>query len=467
MKIFGAEILTEEEKKKRNEEILDLGRGPLREMSVEAPKKSGRFGDFKPFKEPDKAASMHTQNKREEESFNKREFSYNVEEDPLYQQYIKTARRNGKNAMTDTIARSAAQTGGIAGSYAVAAGANAYNDYIEKANDVIPELEQLAYQRYQDNLEKDRENHRIEEEKRLADAKKNTALMKYQEDGFSALSDEDITLINKSDDLKIEDGKLYGAEGEIPTENKGFGKAYDNYNTYGWKNISDSDKKTLKSEGYNYNAEKDMIYKGDEYYRWSGSTLAEDIASKYRAGEKLSVSEIRMLEDAGYAYDKGTLYKDGEKVEKDYMPYDEFGEAYDKYEESGWNALSDKEKDALRDNGYEYDESTGMIGNGIEYFSWGKGTPVENVIEEYIDGKDVSYAEKLLNENGYVYLDGTLYDSEGRAVMKDYDEIWNEAMKVFQSEGYEALSELQRAVIDYYGHYDENLDWVYRGNKGR
>ena len=123
---------------------------------------------------------------------------------------------------------------------------------------------------------------------------------------------------------------------------------------------------------------------------------------KYRAGEKLSVSEIRMLEDAGYAYDKGTLYKDGEKVEKDYMPYDEFGEAYDKYEESGWNALSDKEKDALRDNGYEYDESTGMIGNGIEYFSWGKGTPVENVIEEYIDGKDVSYAEKLLNENGYV-----------------------------------------------------------------
>ena len=135
MKIFGAEMLTEEEKKKRNEEILDQGRGPLREMPVETPKKSGRFGDFKPFDEPDKAANMHSQNKnqRGEESFRTREFSYNVEDDPLYQQYMKTARRNGQNAMTDTIARTAAQTGGIAGSYAVAAGANAYNDYMQEA----------------------------------------------------------------------------------------------------------------------------------------------------------------------------------------------------------------------------------------------------------------------------------------------------------------------------------------------
>lgn len=48
MKILGAEILTEEEKKKKYDEILAQGKGPLREMPVETPKKSGRFGDFMP-----------------------------------------------------------------------------------------------------------------------------------------------------------------------------------------------------------------------------------------------------------------------------------------------------------------------------------------------------------------------------------------------------------------------------------
>ena len=138
---------------------------------------------------------------------------------------------------------------------------------------------------------------------------------------------------------------------------------------------------------------------------------------------------------------------------------------YDKYAESGWNSLSKAEQDVLRKMGYEYDSARGMIGDGIMYYSWGKGEPILNVIDAYIKGEDISYAEDLLKENGYVYLEGTLYDSKGNSVAKNYDEIWNEAMREFQANGYNGLSELHKAVIDYYGHYDDKKNWVYRGDK--
>lgn len=78
------------------------------------------------------------------------DFSYNVNTDKLYSQYSDKAKRAGESAMRDTVARASELSGGYANSYAVNAGMQAYNDHLDTLNDIIPELEARAYDRYLD-----------------------------------------------------------------------------------------------------------------------------------------------------------------------------------------------------------------------------------------------------------------------------------------------------------------------------
>lgn len=89
---------------------------------------------------------------------NRDSFSYDYKTDPTYQQYAETYQREGNRAMQDTMAEAAAQTGGLASSYAVTAANQANNNYMAQLADKIPELEQLAYSRYQDDLSNDLSN---------------------------------------------------------------------------------------------------------------------------------------------------------------------------------------------------------------------------------------------------------------------------------------------------------------------
>ena len=75
-------------------------------------------------------------------------FSYDYTQDPLYQQYREAYTREGDRAMRDTLGQVAARTGGMASSYAASASSQANNYYMAQLADKIPELEQLAYQRY-------------------------------------------------------------------------------------------------------------------------------------------------------------------------------------------------------------------------------------------------------------------------------------------------------------------------------
>lgn len=87
---------------------------------------------------------------RTQQYLNRPAFSYNYQTDPLYQQYAEAYTRNGQRAMQDTVGNIAARTGGLASSYAGTAGQGAYNTYMQQLNDKIPELQQLAYQMYRD-----------------------------------------------------------------------------------------------------------------------------------------------------------------------------------------------------------------------------------------------------------------------------------------------------------------------------
>lgn len=79
-------------------------------------------------------------------------FSYNYQDDPLYQQYQESYRREGDRALTNSMAEATALTGGRVNSNSIIAGQQAQNYYNAQLNDKIPELEQYAYQKYLSEL---------------------------------------------------------------------------------------------------------------------------------------------------------------------------------------------------------------------------------------------------------------------------------------------------------------------------
>lgn len=84
---------------------------------------------------------------------NRKEFSYDATTDPTYQQYVKSYGEMGNKAMQDTMAQSAALTGGYGNSYGQVAGQMVYDDYLKQAADKIPELYQAAYNMYRNDGE--------------------------------------------------------------------------------------------------------------------------------------------------------------------------------------------------------------------------------------------------------------------------------------------------------------------------
>lgn len=75
-------------------------------------------------------------------------FSYDLNGDALYQQYKDKYIKQGKMAMADTMGQAVAMTGGYGNSYAATVGNQAYQAHLENLNDIVPELYQMAYDKY-------------------------------------------------------------------------------------------------------------------------------------------------------------------------------------------------------------------------------------------------------------------------------------------------------------------------------
>ena len=85
---------------------------------------------------------------------NREKFSYNLNADPLYEQYRELYTQNGKKAMMDTVGEASALTGGYSNSYAVTAGNQVYHEYLDNLNEVALDLRDRAYEQYGDEGEK-------------------------------------------------------------------------------------------------------------------------------------------------------------------------------------------------------------------------------------------------------------------------------------------------------------------------
>lgn len=75
-------------------------------------------------------------------------FEYDAETDPLYSQYRKQYTREGQRATADALGQAAAASGGLPSSYAQTAAGQAANYYAAQMTDKIPELYQIAYNKY-------------------------------------------------------------------------------------------------------------------------------------------------------------------------------------------------------------------------------------------------------------------------------------------------------------------------------
>lgn len=85
---------------------------------------------------------------------NREKFTYNLNADPLYEQYRELYTQNGKKAMMDTVGEASALTGGYSNSYAVTAGSQAYHEYLDNLNEVALDLRDRAYEQYGDEGDK-------------------------------------------------------------------------------------------------------------------------------------------------------------------------------------------------------------------------------------------------------------------------------------------------------------------------
>lgn len=156
---------------------------------------------------------------------NRKDFSYDVNADALYNQYKDKYIQQGKMAMADAIGQASAMTGGYGNSYAATVGNQAYQGQLQNLNDVVPELYQMAYDRYnqkgQDMLNAIglMDNERSTDYALWADKyNRLVADRDYYDQGYKAAWDRDYKLSNKlllGSAVKTEDTDLSEVE---PTE---------------------------------------------------------------------------------------------------------------------------------------------------------------------------------------------------------------------------------------------------------
>ena len=75
-------------------------------------------------------------------------FTFNLNGNAMYEQYRDQYMQSGRQAMMDTMGQAAAMTGGYGNSYASTAGNQAFQQYLQQLNAVVPELYQMELDRY-------------------------------------------------------------------------------------------------------------------------------------------------------------------------------------------------------------------------------------------------------------------------------------------------------------------------------
>lgn len=122
--------------------VGEIGKNVLEAVAAPAKALASKPGKFN---DPYKDQYMDYLNQYE----NRDPFSYDLNSDAMYQQLLDNYILHGQMASMDAMGQAASLTGGYGSSYGQAVGHQAYNQYLTELNSVVPELQSMAYDRYQ------------------------------------------------------------------------------------------------------------------------------------------------------------------------------------------------------------------------------------------------------------------------------------------------------------------------------
>lgn len=210
---------------------------------------------------------------------NRKAFSYDLNGDALYQQYKDNYIQQGKMAMQDAMGQAAAMTGGYGNSYAATVGNQAYQGYLQGLNDKVPELYQLAMQRY--NMEGDR-----------------------LRDVYGVLRDEDETGYNRHMDTK--NTAFKEMEYTNALKDTAYTQVQNDYNNY----VTANNNSYWAENEFGYKQEQDSIANQlarDQYNLSERSVNAQEEANrlaKQQAENEVDYSQITKFQNALVDEDK-------------------------------------------------------------------------------------------------------------------------------------------------------------------
>lgn len=139
----------------------------------------------------------------------RKEFKYDLANDPMYRMYRDRHISAGRQAMEDTMGHAATLTGGYGSSYSATAGQQAYNMQLEKLNDRVPELYRLSRDAY------DAEGDRLKQQYDMLNSAYQREYGAYQDQFDRWMSERDMAL------------RRYEAELDSETALKAAGMDYD------------------------------------------------------------------------------------------------------------------------------------------------------------------------------------------------------------------------------------------------
>lgn len=236
-----------------------------------------------------------------EQILGRKPFSYDLNADMLYQQYRDQYKLLGQQAMMDTMGQAAGLTGGYGSSYSQNAGQQAYQGYLQQLNDKVPELYQLALQKYQ------AEGNDLMEKYGLLNDRENTAYGRYRD---------------QVGDWADEYARAYGRYGD--ERNFDYGSWSDMLNY--WTNKANSENEDWwQQTQFDYQKQRDAA---EDAYRWaalnargsggggsgSGSSGTD---KKYSKNDTVSVGGHQIKKNQRYEVEGyGTL--DGKNIAEAY-----------------------------------------------------------------------------------------------------------------------------------------------------
>lgn len=189
---------------------------------------------------------------------NRDKFSYDLNGDALYQQYKDKYVQQGKLAMADTMGQAAAMTGGYGSSYAQSVGQQAYQGQLDNLNDIVPELYQMALNKY------NQEGQDLYNQYGLVMDRENTDYGRYRDAVSDFLTERDY-LAGRADTEKSFDYALYQDGYQKLLDSLGIAQS-DYYNGADMFHTEQSNKNNVAGQQFNdamsiWGAENDQAWK--------------------------------------------------------------------------------------------------------------------------------------------------------------------------------------------------------------